>query len=117
MSDHTNTCPLPRSAAVDLYFMEHRAKVIDIAAFLDRVERAKEDGSPDAKTEFRLHALREAIAVLIDGEGERAKRVLNLLSDPTMEPLDSAAGMKGAAGAWPGGIPGKDGNPAISEGI
>lgn len=112
MSDPTPTCPMPRSAAVDLYFMEHRAKVIDIAAFLDRIERTA-DESAGAPEDFRLKALREAIAVLIDGQGDRAKRVLETLSDPTMEPLESAAGMKGAAGAWPGGIPGQDGNPPI----
>lgn len=111
MTSHTNTCPMPRDAVVDTYFMEHRAKLIDIAAFMDRIDRAS-DSTPDSGEDFRLKAMREAITVLIDGEGERAKRILNLLSDPTTEPLESA-GMKGASGAWPGGIPGKDGNPAI----
>lgn len=106
---------MPRDAVVDTYFMEHRAKLIDIAAFLDRIDRAS-DSNPDnninSDEDFRLKAMREAISVLIDGKGERAKRILDLLSDPTAEPLESA-GMKGASGAWPGGIPGKDGNPAI----
>lgn len=87
--------PLSRSRAIDLYFLEHRAKVIDVAAFLDRVERAADDGTGD---DFRMRALREAIAVLIDGKSERARRVLDLLSDPTTEPVERA-GVKGATGA------------------
>ena len=34
------TCPLTSQQVVDFYFMEHRAKLLDIAAFLDRLERA-----------------------------------------------------------------------------
>ena len=31
----------PRSAVIDRDFLEHRAKLIDLAAFLDRCERAE----------------------------------------------------------------------------
>jgi len=86
--------PLTSSRAVDLYFMEHRAKLIDIAAFLDRVERAQGDGGAD----FRMESFRRAIAILDDGRPERAKRVLELFSDPTTDPIDKAP-MKGATGA------------------
>jgi len=87
-----------RADVVDTYVMEHRAKLIDIAAFLDRIDRAPGGGDKD----FRVAALEDAVKLLIDGKGERAKRILELFSDPTTEPLASAAGMKGAAGAWPG---------------
>jgi len=80
--------------------MEHRAKLIDIASFLDRVDRT----APETEEDFRLVALREAAKHLVDGKTDRAKRILELFSDPTMEPLKSAAGMKGAAGTWPGGL-------------
>jgi hypothetical protein len=93
------SCPLSVKQVVDLYFLEHRAKLIDLAAFLDRVDRAAESGAGE---DFRLAAFRRALSVLEDGQGSRARRVLELLSDPTREPLASAAGMKGAAGAWPG---------------
>ena len=43
----------------------------------------------------------ETRAILLDGEGDRAKRVLDLLSDPSTEPIDKAP-MKGATGAWSG---------------
>jgi hypothetical protein len=92
------TCPLPRSKVIDLYFMEHRAKLLDIAAFLDRIDRA--GGEESAKEDFRIAAFKEAVAVLLDGRPQRAKRILEVFSDPTSEPLASAAGMKGASGAW-----------------
>lgn len=93
-------CPLPQSKVIDLYFMEHRAKLLDIAAFLDRIERGA--GGKFPADDFRIKAMLEAVKMLLDGQPQRARRVLEILSDPTMEPLESAAGMKGAAGAWPG---------------
>ena len=92
------TCPLSRSRVVDMYFIDHRAKLIDIAAFLDRLDRAASDGDGE---DFRVTALRNAIALLDDGAGNRARRVLELLSDHSEHPIESAAGMKGAFGACP----------------
>lgn len=78
--------------------MEARCKLIEIAAFLDRVER-----SPGA-ADFRWDAFREALAELGRGVAapgdNRAEQVLLALSDPTLEPVPAAAG-KGAVGAWP----------------
>ena len=95
---HTN-CPASQSAIVDLYFMEHRAKLIDIAAFLDRLDRADDAGK--AEPDFRIEAFRQAITVLSDGDSQRAKRILDSLSDHSTDPIPSAAGMKGAFGANP----------------
>ena len=100
MSTSPPPIPLNRHAVVDRYFLEHRAKVLDLAAFLDRVDRAKPDAA-DSNRDFRLDSLRGAIALLLDGESDRAKRVLDLMSDPSTEPID-AAPMKGASGAWDG---------------
>lgn len=80
------------------YFLEHRAKLIDIAAFLDRVDRAG-GGEAVAADDFRMQSIRAGIALLLDGEPERARRVLELLSDPSDTPIDKAP-MKGATGAW-----------------
>lgn len=99
MSTNTPTCPLPRQKVIDAYFIEHRAKLLDIAAFLDRIERAQAQKPGE---DFRMTAFKDAIAILTDGQPERARRILELLSDPTDAPLESAAGMKGASGAWPG---------------
>ena len=92
------TCPLPYAQAVDLYFMEHRAKLLDVAAFLDRLPRTQQ--KPEQE-DFRVAALREAIAVLGDNRGDYARRILDLFSDPTQEPIPTA-GIKGASGAYPG---------------
>jgi hypothetical protein len=86
---------MTRQQVLDLYFMEARSKVIDLAAFLDRVDRAP------GEADFRLAAIHEALAALHGADGMRAKAVLESLSDPTHEPIERAPG-KGAAGAWPG---------------
>jgi hypothetical protein len=91
--------PIDRTAVVDRYFLEHRAKLLDIAAFLDRVERAKP--GTGGTTDFRVEALRAGIAILLDGKPERARRVLDSLSDPSDAPIAKAP-MKGALGAWSG---------------
>ena len=86
---------MTRQQVLDLYFMDARCKLIELAAFLDRVDR----GTGDA--DFRLAAFREAMKHLADGEPKRAEAVLLSLSDPTAEPIAKAPG-KGAVGAWPG---------------
>lgn len=83
----------PASAVVDQGFIAARAKLIDVAAFLDRVERHA------AAEDFRCAALREAAALLVDGRPERARRILEKLSDPTTEPANKSSG-KAALGAW-----------------
>ncbi len=86
---------MTRQQVLDLYFMDARSKLIDLAAFLDRVDRA--EGEPD----FRLAAFRKAVEQLQLGDATRARAVLMSLSDPTVEPIAKAPG-KGAVGAWPG---------------
>jgi hypothetical protein len=86
---------MTRQQVLDLYFMENRAKLIDIAAFLDRVDRAS------GEADFRLQAFREALGCLSQSKPERARNVLLSLSDPTQQPIETAPG-KGAVGAWPG---------------
>jgi len=97
-----NPSPLNRTQVLDRYFLEHRAKLVDIAAFLDRVDRAQSEtqaGSSVPK-DFRLEAFRIAIKILSDPNPQRAKRILESLSDPTHSPALSAQG-KGAVGAYP----------------
>lgn len=79
---------------LDLYFLEVRARLIDLAAFLDRVERAPGDA------DYRLAALEE-MTRRPAGDGARAYGVLVALSDPTAEPLPAAT-TKSATGTWPG---------------
>jgi hypothetical protein len=86
---------MKRTQLLDLYFLEARAKLIDLAAFMDRVDRG--EGAPD----FRYEAFKQALKELNRGDAERAKSVLMSLSDPTTAPIEKAPG-KGAIGAWPG---------------
>jgi len=88
---------MTRQQVLDLYFMDARCKLIELAAFLDRVDRA------DGEADFRHEALLKALKVLSTNEPSRAKEVLMTLSDPTSEPLAAAPG-KGACGAWPGTV-------------
>ncbi len=80
-------------ALVDHGFVPVRAKLIEVAAFLDRVERH------GAAEDFRCVALRKAAKVLLDGKPERARRMLESLSDPTTKP-DAVSTGKAALGAW-----------------
>jgi hypothetical protein len=84
---------LPPKALVDHAFIGVRAKLIEVAAFLDRVER---HGAAD---DFRCAALRQAAQLLVDGKPERARRILESLSDPTTAPDETSTG-KAALGAW-----------------
>jgi hypothetical protein len=86
---------MDRVRITDLYFAEARSKLIDLAAFLDRVERS--EGVDD----FRMKALRAALKELGAPGPDKTKQILNLLSDPTTEPIAQAGG-KSASGAWPG---------------
>lgn len=87
--------PMTRQQVLDLYFVEARFKLIEIAAFLDRAERAT--GSDD----FRLAQFKEAVAELSKTGTKRAEAVLLKFSDPTTEPIPAAT-TKAACGAWPG---------------
>ena len=76
--------------------MEERVKVIDLAAFLDRLDRAREI---DAEDDFRLRSIREALAVLSGGDGNRVQRVQMIFSDPRSELLEELD-QKSAKGAY-----------------
>ncbi len=80
---------------VDLSFMDSRSKLIDLAAFLDRVQKAGQDG------DFRVQALKNALTLLSQDKPQRAKDVLLSFSDPSTDPIAKAT-MQGAIGAHKG---------------
>jgi len=84
---------MTRQQLLDLYYMDARSKLIDLAAFLDRVDRG------EGEADFRFAALKKALAELAKTEPARAKGVLLALSDPTTEPIERSPG-KGAVGAY-----------------
>ena len=73
--------------------MDSRSKLIDLAAFLDRVQKAGQDG------DFRVQALKKALTLLSQDKPQRAKDVLLSFSDPSTEPIAKAT-MQGAIGAF-----------------
>jgi hypothetical protein len=86
---------MTRQQLLDLYFLDARSKLIDLAAFLDRLDRA------DGPADFRLQSLLRASQALHDQGRSRAEQVLLTLSDPTPDPIPAAT-TKAACGAWPG---------------
>ncbi len=85
---------MTRQQILDLCFLDARHKLVELAAFLDRVERAS--GADD----FRMKAFRAALGELTNGKKQKAKNILLVFSDPTTEPIAKAS-VKGACGAFP----------------
>jgi hypothetical protein len=83
-----------------LYFMENRARLLDLASFLDRIDRYPEP--EQGKKDFRYRSLQKALQVLIGPDSGRAAAIQKIFSDPTNEPIESAVGLV-AHGAWNGG--------------
>lgn len=81
---------------LDEYFVENRNRLLEVAAFLDRMERA--DPAHTA-SDFRATALREAIASLASPSPNHVDQIQQLLSDPTSEPIP-ALDRKSALGAY-----------------
>lgn len=93
------SCSLTSQEILDTYFLENRARLLEIASFLDRLDRAADAG--EARGEYRRRAFEKAVARLLEPGGERTKAIQLLFSDPSSEPIASAVGLK-ATGAWGG---------------
>ena len=96
MTANPSKSPLTPTALVDEYFIENRTRLLEIAAFLDRVDRtdtALSDG------DFRLRVFSEALQVLASGQPDRLLHIQMLLSDPSLDPLP-ALDRKSARGAY-----------------
>ena len=102
--------PSPKSGRelVDEYFIENRTRVLEVAAFLDRLDRAS-DGPGQAARDFRVRAFREALDVLTAGAARdaasRVQQIQMIFSDPTTEPLEKLdqKSARGAHDRWQGG--------------
>jgi hypothetical protein len=76
--------PLPAGTALDLYYLELRCKILDVAAILDRIGR----GSGQVDSDPRLANVARALEVLADRSGGRAERIQQIFSreyDPKWE--------------------------------
>lgn len=76
------SCPRTQRELIELEFIEHRTKILDIAAFLDRFDRSVEHNAND---DFRIKAFREALKALNSHEFGRVERIQMLLSDMSSE--------------------------------
>lgn len=95
----TEVSPKSAKDILDLYFIENRARVLDIASFLDRLDRYRDSAA--AKADFRYQALLNALKLLLAEDRERTRNIQLSLSDRSTEPIESAVGLK-AVGAWEG---------------
>ena len=97
--------PLTAVELVDEYFIENRHKLLDIAAFLDRLDAAD---AALAGRDFRVKAFADAVLALASGTGDRVERIQMIFSDPTAEPI-AKLDRKAARGAYEprnaGGLP------------
>ena len=71
--------PLRAREHLDREFLSIRAALLDIAAALDRIERA--DESATVANDARHASLLQAAGILTDRQPDRAKRIQTLLSD------------------------------------
>lgn len=83
---------LKKEELLDLQFVDARARLIDIAAFLDRLDRH------EGATDVRLRYFKEALPVLLEDRADRAKTVLEKFSDHSSD-LPETAPFQGASGA------------------
>jgi hypothetical protein len=81
-----------KSELLNLQFIEARHSLIELAAFLDRFDR--HDGPAD----YRHEALKKALPILLENHTDRARKILESLSDSSSEPIPRAT-TQGAAGA------------------
>ena len=77
---------------LDLQFIDARHKLIDLAAFLDRIDRHAGDD------DYRFLALKNALPILLSDRSDRARGVLEAFSDHTTE-ISASAPFQGAFGA------------------
>ena len=92
--------PMSAKEVIEAYFLENRARILEIASFLDRIDRAK--SLETGRADFRYKALMRGLRILLESEGNRAQALQVNFSDLSREPRKSAAGLKGAYGAWEG---------------
>lgn len=67
---------MPAAAVLDREFLEIRAKLLEVAASFDRIDRG--DGSVEGDPRMALY--REALEVLLADEPERAERIQMIFS-------------------------------------
>ena len=70
--------PMPAPEVLDREFLEIRAKILEVAASLDRLDR----GEGDIRSDDRYQQLCQGIEILKESDVDRAERVQTLFSLP-----------------------------------
>ena len=73
--------PMPAARALDMFFLDARSRLLDLAATLDRLDR----GDGTAAADPRLERIRQALLTLLEtepGRAERVQQVFSLAYDP-----------------------------------
>lgn len=84
---------ISQSDILDLQFIEARGKLLEVAAFLDRFQRAAPT-TPLPEQDFRFLALLNAFREIAHLDApDRARTLLNLLSDLSSSPLPKSTGI------------------------
>lgn len=80
----------PAQAVLDAHYLETRAKLLEVAAVLDRIDRAgttpssrsSDDASQASDAEARRSQIDEAIQILLEDSPRRAELIQQLFSRP-----------------------------------
>ena len=84
MDQYEKSCPLTQKEVLDADFMKARNHLLEIAAFLDRLDRSKELNGGD---DFRLVAFRKVLQDVAGDAPDKVKRMQMGLSDLQVEPM------------------------------
>ena len=79
--------PIKSKKALDTYFLDNRARLLDIASFLDRIDRY--EYSEEAKSDFRYQSFIKALHCLLESEKNRTKSIQMIFSDLSIAPIES----------------------------
>ena len=74
------SAPLAAEAVLDRVYLEVRAKLLEVAACLDRVERAERAAA--ARSDARWDQIQSGIEILTRSGFDRAEQIQMLFSDP-----------------------------------
>lgn len=71
--------PLTADEIFDRVFLETRAKLLEVAATLDRLDRA--EGTDAVADDFRMEQIRKSLSVIQNESGNRAEQLQIIFSD------------------------------------
>jgi hypothetical protein len=69
---------LPAAKALDAFFFDARARILDLAAFVDRIERG--ENAMAIQHDPRLEKIRRALQALLQDGDDRAEQVQKIFS-------------------------------------